>query len=910
MLVRFHIHFHTSWGQQLFVCGSLPSLGDWEYRQAAPMQYQSDGRWELTLDVPDDIPAFSYKYILFHEPSGGVEWEFGADRVVEIKAKRFSEIDLQDVWRSPWEEHNALYSSAFTRVIMRRPSRQGRPKPVPRTGSVHRFQLRAPRIAAHLKMCLLGQDEALGNWDESRALIMDDQDFPLWQVDVPLRGTSREISYKYAIYDEQTGEVKTWEQGEDRVLRYEATRKRKQLTIVTDEMFRYPLGNWKGAGVAIPVFSLRSQQSGGVGEFADLKLLVDWARATGLRLVQILPINDTVATHTFVDSYPYSAISVYALHPMFAHMPAMGRLQDAELQAAIDTQAARLNALPDVDYVEVMKLKSRFFKALYDQERDDFLADPAFREFFAEQAHWLRPYAAFSALRDRFGTADFKAWAAHSTFDRAAIEAYTAEDQPHYDDIAIHYFIQYHLHRQMLDAATYAREHGVVLKGDIPIGIYRHSVDAWVAPHLYHMDAQAGAPPDAFAREGQNWRFPTYNWEVMAKDGYAWWRSRMTHMARYFDAYRIDHILGFFRIWEIPGHAVQGIMGQFNPSLPFSRDELAQRGVWLDDERFLEPYIRAHMLPAYFGDLAESVAGEFLDQYQPGCYRMKPQFATQRQVEAYVEEKMASYPESRPYFEAVTPGLYSLISEVIFFRAPGPGEGFNPRIAMQHTYSFRELDGHVQDALNALYNDYFYHRHDQFWREQALVKLPAIRNATDMLVCGEDLGMVPASVPGVMRELGLLSLEIQRMPKDPKQEFFHPADAPYLSVVSTSTHDMPTLRGWWEEDRDVTQGFFNRILGKEGEAPYFCEPWIAQMVLIQHLHSPSMWAILPLQDLLAIDGELRRENPQEEQINVPANPRHYWRYRMHVSLEDLLAQEGYNRFLRGFVEGSGRNSPY
>ncbi|GAB4418463.1 MAG: 4-alpha-glucanotransferase [Bacteroidia bacterium] len=910
MLIRFRIHFHTQWGQRLFVCGSLPVLGAWDFRQAMPMNYLGGGNWALDLDLPEEHVDMTYKYILYYEPHRSVEWEFGADRHISAAPDRFTEIEVQDTWRSPWEEHNALYSSAFSQVIMGRKDPAAPPEES-KTGNIHRFQIRAPRVGADHYVALIGDDEALGAWDSARALPMNDSAFPLWRVDVPLRGQTRAIFYKYAIVDRRTGEVLTWEQGGDRTLTYEASRRKKGLTVRTDEMFRYPLGNWKGTGVAMPVFSLRSRESGGVGEFADIKLLVDWATQTGLKLVQILPINDTIATHGIPDSYPYSAISVFALHPMYMRMSAMGRLHDSEAQAAFDREAEALNALPSVDYIATMALKSRFFKALYDQEKATFFEDPGFKAFFAEHQGWLLPYAVFSMLRDRFGTADFNRWPAYSVYDERAIRAFADPQQEHYDDIAIHYFIQYHLHLQMLDAATYARRQGVVLKGDIPIGIYRHSVDAWIAPHLYHMDKQAGAPPDAFAVEGQNWRFPTYNWDEMARDGYAWWRKRMQSMSAYFDAYRIDHILGFFRIWEIPGHAVQGLLGQFNPSLPLGRHELASRGIWMDDERFTHPYIRQHMLSQIFGIHARSVAQEFLDEYAPGSYQFKPQFATQRQVEAYILDKTTHFPDSQPYFEAIEKGLYSLHGEVLFFPVEGSGgDAFSPRIAMQHTFSFRELDGGLQQRLNELYNDYFYYRHDAFWRDQALVKLPPIKNATDMLVCGEDLGMVPACVPGVMRELGMLSLEIQRMPKDPKRTFFHPADAPYLAVVSTSTHDMSTVRGWWEEDRQTTQQFYNQQLGRSGGAPYFCEPWIVKEVINQHLYSPAMWAIFPIQDLLGIDGDLRRENPQDEQINVPANPRHYWRYRLHLYLEDLLAATAFNRMLAGMVEAAGRRSAY
>ena len=175
-----------------------------------------------------------------------------------------------------------------------------------------------------------------------------------------------------------------------------------------------------------------------------------------------------------------------------------------------------------------------------------------------------------------------------------------------------------------------------------------------------------------------------------------------------------------------------------------------------------------------------------------------------------------------------------------------------------------------------------------------------------MLVCAEDLGMIPACVPAVMHRLEILSLEIQRMPKDPATPFGDTWRYPYYSVCTTSTHDMGGIRQWWEEDRAKTQQFFNEVLHEHGAAPYFAEPWICDRIIDLHLASPSMLCILPLQDWLSINGNIRREKPAEEQINVPANPRHYWRYRMHMTLGELLGHTEFSDYLRNKISNTGR----
>jgi 4-alpha-glucanotransferase len=247
-----------------------------------------------------------------------------------------------------------------------------------------------------------------------------------------------------------------------------------------------------------------------------------------------------------------------------------------------------------------------------------------------------------------------------------------------------------------------------------------------------------------------------------------------------------------------------------------------------------------------------------------------------------------------------------LAAEVVLLPDSDNSELFHPRISMHSTYSFMELDSDQKDALDKLYVDYYYNRHEELWRDEALKKLPELINSTRMLVCGEDLGMIPSVVPEVMRKLKILSLEVQRMPKDVDVEYSDPKNAPYLSVCTTSTHDTSTIRGWWEENRELTQRYFNHQLGFQGEAPYFAEPWVCQEILNQHLKSPAMWAIFPLQDILAVDGELRSDDTHNERINVPANPRNYWRYRMHLYVEDLIDADDLNRTLNLMVKNSGR----
>ncbi len=913
MLVKFQIVYKTHIGQKLMIVGSIPELGcqDRQSGKLMTLRNEASGVWTLQVELNLDS-GFTYRYYVKDDNFNTHIEEWGPDRVFKYEKNPKKSFLMLDCWRPMSDPEFALHSAAFTNAILKPEYHFEVPK-VKSTEArelvILKFKPNVVRIKPRHKVAVSGSAKSLGKWVEKKSVTLGNPDHPQWCGEVRVNVSEFPVHYKYLITYED-GTTAFWENSTDRIIALPEG-EIPDVIEIGDEKFEFPQYPWKGAGVAIPVFSLRRDQGFGVGEFSDLKLLVDWATETGLSLIQILPVNDTVARHTWMDSYPYAAISVYALHPIYINLLKIGKLDSDINQQIIEAQGKYLNSLDKIDYEAVMALKSRFFKLIYDQRKQDFLCDPDYLEFFNENKYWLRPYAAFSYLRDLFNTPDFSRWGEYSMPGEGLLEKLTRPEAAHYDDIAVHYFIQYHAHLQLLEAAEYARSKGVVLKGDIPIGIYRNSTDAWLNPHLYHMECQAGAPPDDFAVKGQNWRFPTYNWDEMAKDNYAWWRQRLQQLSRYFDAFRIDHILGFFRIWEIPANQVEGLLGYFNPSIPYYRDELQNRGIWFDEKRLCQPYIREHFLYERFGDLTEFVKANYLVEAGYQCYDLLEEYNTQHKVEKKLAIEPDATPEMRSRLDRIINGLYSLISEVIFLQAPGTGgNAFFPRHTLHFTRSYQELDSHTKHVINEIYLDYFYHRNEEFWRGKAMEKLPVLKKATNMLLCGEDLGMVPACVPSVMNDLGILSLEVQRMPKDPKITFGHPASYPYLSVATPSSHDTSTIRGWWEENYAQSQRFYNEILGNSYQAPYFCEPFIVKQIILQHLYSPSMWAIFAIQDLLGMDGKLRLQNAGAERINNPGNPNHYWRYRMHLNLEDLVNQTEFNSLIKDQLDASGRLDVY
>lgn len=889
MTVSFNIEYRTSWGEEVRIAGLLP--------ESIPMHTTDGIYWtaDVELEVPKEGMTINYSYqIEQNQIIIRKEWDSFPRRLF-LSGNSKKKYQIKDCWKNI-PEQLYYYSSAFTEALLAHPDRAEIP-PCHRKGLV--IKAYAPRINKDYCLAICGNQKALGNWDPDKAIPMSDANFPEWQIELDASKLKFPLEYKFILYHKEEKKADCWENNPNRYLA-DPELKTNETLIISDRYAYFDIPVWKGAGIAIPVFSLKSENSFGVGDFGDLKRMIDWAVSTQQKVIQILPINDTTMTHEWTDSYPYNSISIYAFHPMYADIKQMGTLKDKSAAAKFNKKQKELNGLPAMDYEAVNQTKWEYFRLIFKQEGEKVLASGEFGEFFNANKEWLQPYAVFSYLRDAFQTPNFREWPRHSVYNAQDIEKMCRPESVDYPHIALYYYIQFHLHLQLVADTKYAREHGVVLKGDIPIGISRNSVEAWTEPYYFNLNGQAGAPPDDFSVNGQNWGFPTYNWDVMEKDGYRWWMKRFQKMSEYFDAYRIDHILGFFRIWEIPMHAVHGLLGQFIPSIPMSREEIESYGLPFREE-YLIPYIHESFLGQVFGPHTDYVKQTFLLPAEtPGVYHMKPEFTTQREVESFFAGKND---ENSLW---IRDGLYTLISDVLFVPDTKEKDKYHPRIGIQRDFIFRSLNEQEQNAFNRLYDQYYYHRHNEFWRQQAMKKLPQLTQSTRMLVCGEDLGMIPDCVSSVMNDLRILSLEIQRMPKNPMHEFGYLNEYPYRSVCTISTHDMSTLRGWWEEDYLQTQRYYNTMLGHYGTAPTVATPELCEEVVRNHLKSNSILCILSLQDWLSIDGKWRNPNVQEERINVPANPRNYWRYRMHLTLEQLMKAEELNDKIRELIKYTGR----
>lgn len=882
MKLYFNVGYSTKVGEQL----QLVINDESAVQQTHAMLYGENGLWKCEVDYFSR--SVSYHYRMVDDRGKLLREEFVPHHL--NFPHNYKEFSIFDEWNNKNFPENYLNNKIFhNKLNTFKPEKISVLKK-----HTHLFRIEAPLYHPGWKIVLFGSTASLGNWDYNKVIHLAQTDFGIWETSLEIP-ENEFIQYKYCLYNSTEGKVMDVENGENRFA--VPNQQKDVLQIVSDHYFKFKLYQmYHDAGVAVPIFSLRTEDGFGVGEFSDLKKLADWSNETGLGIIQILPINDTTANYSWTDSYPYAAVSVYALHPQYISLENLDVKLSEDLQEEYLAEKAELNALELIDYEKMISGKWKYLKAIFNEDKEKIYKDRNFKKFIKDNESWLVPYAAFCVLRDKYRTPNFNEWKTHKKYIAGKVSAFFTTKSKDYDASMLHAWVQYQLHKQLKEAIDYTHDLGISVKGDLPIGIYRHSVEAWTEPELFGMDFQAGAPPDQFTELGQNWEFPTYNWEAMKADHYTWWKNRFKALEQYFDAMRIDHILGFFRIWRMPVSATQGILGYFYPAVPVTLDEFNARHIPFNFDRYCKPFINDQILRNYFGESREKVL-EFITSNHDGTYSFKQEFDTQRKIADFFKKDPDNPIEEQ---------LISLCANVLFLVEERNGQVvYHPRFNVYHTDSYHYLSDWEKKAIYDLYNDYFFKRQDHLWKEKAMEKLPVILNATKMLICGEDLGLVPDCVPEVMDELAIVALKVQRMPSD-NIPFYNPKNAGYLNVVTASSHDSSTLRQWWKENPDLTQQYFNQQLGQYGKAPEELDAYLAEIIMKQHLYNNAMLAVFPIQEFLATDQKLVNPKMDNERINNPAVFPHYWRYRMHLNLEDLKQESDFNSKIAYWVKDSGR----
>lgn len=755
------------------------------------------GKAELQLSLNS---TYTYDYVVMEDGKVVAEETVYPSRTISHdKSKGF--VSCSDIWRYDIRQNN--YGTAALAECMF-PFKKSHSAITDAEGNfVFRINLLTP-ITKDIKVFVAGDVDALGNWNPEHALPMERASNYTYEARVNI--DKQQLQYKYIIlFNGNT----LWEEGDNRYA--ETFTAPDAISVLNDGWIRLPqFTDWRGAGIVIPLFSLHSATSDGIGDFLDLKKFVNWASAAGFSAIQLLPINDTTTFGTWRDSYPYNSVSSFALNPIYISLKAAGHKTKAVFKSADATS---------VDYESVYKYKIKELNALYNNVKATLNGDKNYEKFVKSNEDWLDSYAKYCALRDKYHTLDFEQWKADDT------GTMLQQKQEFYK------FVQFLAFSQMEDVRKFARSKHIILKGDIPIGVNLYSCDVWQNPELFNKDMSTGAPPDYFSEDGQNWGFPTYNWDEMRrKDNYAWWKARLGVMSRLFDAYRIDHVLGFFRIWEIPRPQESAKYGHFSPALPYSETELLDFG-----------------------------------------FAIKPEHVN-----------------------------------TLFVRDNACTERFQPMFTPDKD-AYNNLNDWQKHAYNAVRSDFYGHRNEELWEKGAIEKLGIITKTSGMLACAEDLGMLPYCAGSVLEKLGILSLDIQSMPKQPGVEFDNPAQYPYRSVATLTTHDMPSFRLWWNRYPENAKRYAQQMLGIADIQSADPDSNICTQVLASHLSSPAMLCMISFQDWTGICDNTRSENLEAEQINDPANNKQYWRYKAHMSVEDLEQAADFTSKIRTMIAASQRD---
>ncbi len=814
MVIRFHIEYKLGQGEAIALKIIRKQHTQNKAQELHILEEVNESHYFGVFKSAPREQELCYKYCVLNQ-DGVIIREEAPNRKHYIRLNKCEEeINCYDQWIAE-ERGKYLYSSAFEQFYPQTIKQET----LPDRANVFRLQIQVsiPTLAPKFRPYLLGEEEELGAWRLNQALALRQVSPNTWSIELNYpkerQASSQPLIYKFLIKHEQTGAI-IWEEGENRTFHTQSLPQDCPSVAHTGLSFRIPQGGIhkdRWAGWVIPLFALRTPKDWGIGDFSSLKSAIRWSKDAQLKIIQLLPINETSFYYDWRDSYPYNAISVHALHPIYCDLNALGKLKKKKEQRDFEQKIRQLQTLKELDYPRVMALKKDFLWAYFQENKEEIWTNQKIDLFIKEQADWIIAYQYYCLLRDHiYPMKKISEWQGYEQYNAPKLEeAFSLEYR---DELRFYAFVQYLLHNQLKAVVRYAKRQNIILKGDIPIGVAPHSLDVWQEPKLFHQDRRVGAPPDSFAQEGQDWGFPSYNWDAMKQDNYAWWRKRLEHMAQYFDAYRIDHILGFFRIWTIPSASKKALEGYFSPSLPLQADE------W---QKLFAPYpIEKAFKQLFIEDLD-----------QKGFYHLRIDAINQ---------------------------------------------------AEQLNWQAEQLE-----KLRFIHHDFFYQKHNELWKQTASERLSIITSSNPMLSCSEDLGMIPATVPDVLEDLELLSLELERIPKQYGQSFTNMQEVPYLSVTTSSSHDMPPLRLWFahlsvEESEQYLKHFHPLCKDKGTDLE---EIDLYEALILRHLQSKSMLIILPFADLLALAPELSTQLPEDEQINHPENPKNRWMYRMPFSIE-------------------------
>ena len=650
-------------------------------------------------------------------------------------------------------------------------------------------------------------------------------------------------------------------------------------------------------GVLIPVFSLRSELSCGCGEFLDLKPLADWCKKSGLNIIQLLPVNDTGD-----DASPYNALSAFALHPLFIRLDALPELKSLSAggKKGINDSIAALRQSTEhqarMEYKQVLDGKLTILFEIFQLAKADVSQNAVLTDWMKANP-WVREYAAFRTLKAQHNSQGWQSWRAEYRYGNADVVTRIWKDPVLGERAIFHAWVQWRLEAQFREVAEYISSLNIMLKGDIPIMMNEDSADVWAHNNVFQLEQRAGAPPDMFSTMGQNWGFPIYNWDYLSAHDYSWWRDRLRQADKFYHAYRIDHVLGFFRIWTIDKHHQEGLLGYFKPSIYISRNDL--HGIGFDDGRIrwlAEPHVPGGRLHELFGMRSIEIIGRCFNRIgNEDLYLFKPEIRG--------EKNFADIPlidqERQHLLEMYRNRALISVDESLFCT----------------TWTFRNCDRYqnLTDSERWAFEELVAKRakeSEELWQKNGEKLLSFMLETVPMLTCAEDLGVVPDCVPLTLSNLGILGLKIPRWAREWNQNaqpYIKIEDYPFLSVCAPSVHDTSTLREWWEREQDKW-GFW-LAMQFPGPCPDQYSVETARTIIARMLSAGSALCLFQIQDLFALENRYRVADATQERINIPGTvQKSNWSYRLPMTLESLIADENFSTTLKTLTADRNKKS--
>ena len=901
VVLTFRTRYATYPGQMLFVVGDHPLLGRWSRQNALAMRYLPDRygddfNWEvqIALTTPSGPVEMEYKYIVLtsarepgdvsfdvrQEKDAEICWDTGPNRRIVLHnggAERLV-VATGDLFQPPITIlQHLFFKGTFTEIVYRHEvDKESGIVVAPKNRGFMLLRLRviALQVAPSRRVMVTGSHPMFENWGKYEEMTPIDSIY--WEFCVELPRDTRQFDYKYVIRDEDG--VIEWEERDNR--KYWPSGRGEDVVVYSDWLFQRKPTHFKGAGLLVPLFAVHSRRSvGRIGEFDDLKLLIDFAVKANLLMIQLLPIQDINCYYGKDEGSPSKQVSAFAFNPMYITLRNVDGFEETEEPF-------------ERDFGTVTKFKYRVLRDIFAKRvnKAELIASDKFSRFVNWSQYWLPSYCAWCTIRDDALAACPDAVPEWPPITSVVLPKLLEEPGDHFaDGCLFHAWVQFICHQQMCEVCEYAAVNRVVLSCSITIGQNVNSSDSWAHPEMFDKDYTIGSPPDIFSFHGQNWFYPAWNWEAMKADDFIWLRKQVTHKERYFQAAMFDHPLGLFRCWNIPATTDNPLFGHFVPSIPIDIKDLYDLQI-RDISRLCRPLFPINDVLSF--PMSEATKEKLINALatcENGTWRFRSQFESDRQVIRALKKqfKQSCSLDERLQFDLVKKILLSYFESVCLIPdQKEPHRKYYPRYSMTDSTVFNSLPERDAQVLYKMFVDFYYRTNIGLWHDQGHLKLSVLANS-QMQMFGYDLGVPLNDEEKVLHRVGICSFHVQRIPRESTLRFDMTTNYPYLSVCSPSSHDLPHLSIWWRREQADVQQFYYQILKMEGMVPSRITPEITKGILDLHMKSESMWCVLLFEDLLSLSNDFNDVTDIDTWINDPARENN-WSYRLDVPIDDLL----------------------